>query len=228
MLSLSFRPARSLRTPSSRCRRTLPLLSASVCSLVALALSAPAAQAQANLTFTIATNKGNSLLVMTLASPVSYTITTATSNGYLFFVFEDITDGTPHFDIVTGNITYSLNGGPDRTINRLATGDVVPGVLAATDFYIYLEPQIEATSVGNVVVLKAGTLTTNANYHRPTPTSGSATTFIFSRGAANADFVRVSSNGVSAAAAPEPGTLALLALGGLPLAGVAIRRRRSA
>lgn len=36
----------------------------------------------------------------------------------------------------------------------------------------------------------------------------------------------ISTNAVSAAA-PEPGTLALLALGGLPLAGAVIRRRRS-
>lgn len=68
---------------SSLSLRSLSLLAASsACSLFALAFVAPAAQAQANLSFS--GGNGVSPLQITLVSPVSYTITAASPGTPLF------------------------------------------------------------------------------------------------------------------------------------------------
>lgn len=207
----------SLPSLSRSSRRTLSFFAASsALSLFALTLAAPAAQAQADLSFT---GGGGSPLQFTLASPVSYTITTAASSP-LNFLFDGVADSIITAVPLVGSITYSVGGGPDQTINFLLTG-LAFGDVTANDIMIS-GPASENVSVGTVVVLKAGSMTTAGNYNGATPTSGSSiTTFIV------ANTVRISSNGVEvqASAAPEPGTLALLALGGLPLAGAVLRRR---
>jgi hypothetical protein len=179
----------------------------------ALALLPRAAQAQASLTFS---GGGGTPLTLTLASPITYTITTATGAGPLF-LFQGVGNIFSSVPTVTGTITYSKNGGAATSLQNIRSGLALNNV-AATDAYMYNNSALSSLAIGDTVTLSAGTLTTGSSIVSPAPASGNYSSYIV-----DGNGVRVS--GPGAPAAPEPGTLALLALGAF--SGLIPLRRRN-
>ena len=198
------------------------LVATSAATLSAFALllcAAPAANAQANLSFT---GGSGTPLTLLLSNPVTYTVTTTNNNGAPFFLFKNTGNPFNNFFSVTGTITFSINGGANQTITDAVSGGNA-GVLNPNDIYIF--GPFPGVTVNDIVTLSSGTLTTTGNIAAAAPASGSFTTFITSNNTS-----QLSSNGVAgpAAAAPEPGTLPLLGMGiisGMGTLGVARRRK---
>lgn len=207
---LSFASRTSLRFAGRALSPTLAL------SFVALA--APAAHAQANLAFT----GGNGTpLTLSLLTPVTYTVTTAGSlNLAPVFVFQSV--GNPignNITDATGTLAYRINGGAIRTINRINSG-VGVGSLSANDTYVFGD--LPGVRVGDIVSLLSGTLTTNVNIAAAAPTNGSYTTFLLQGNGGT----RLSPDGVAVTAAPEPGSIGLVLVGGGGLCAIVRRRTR--
>ncbi len=148
---------------------------------IALVVYIPAVQAQANLTF----SGGNGApLSITLLEPVTYTInsTACTTTGLPAatgpsFVFDEA--GNPFlnsFPSVTGNITFSINGGAAQPITTANSGRATSNDRTPNDIYVFGNTQ--SLSINSTVVLFAGTITTTANIAAAPPASGSFTTFI--------------------------------------------------
>ena len=171
------------------------------------------ANGQADLSF----SGGNgSPMTMTLNMSVSYTIT-ADATAAPFFIFEDVGD---IFGInptaVTGTITFTINGGSPFTLDTMDSG-YTAGSVTPNDLFIYPSMQ-PGLSIGDVVVLNLGSLTTTSNVNAAPPSNGLYGTFI-----ANGD----NGNQISGAgvAVPEPATSALLlGFGGLAYVVRRIRR----
>jgi hypothetical protein len=167
---------------------------------------------------------GGTPLSMTLTSPVSYTITQSAGLGDApFFVFQGV--GNPFGAVITfvsGNITFSVNGGPSRSVFQTASG-VPVNDLAANDLYFF--GQLPGVSVGNTVILSAGTLTTTSNFAGAAPASGNFQTFIIEGYGA-----KISTFGTTAGGnVPDSGaTVALLGVGLLGLFSFARISRRMA
>jgi hypothetical protein len=103
---------------------------------------------------------------MTLPLPVTYEITAGFAGGGspFRFVFEDVFPSltSPGTIGVTSNINFTINGGTAHPINAFSTFGSRVFVNEAT----FSSP---ALSIGDIVVLSAGTLTTNANVAPPSP-----------------------------------------------------------
>jgi hypothetical protein len=172
-------------------------------ALTTLATSPKAAHAQANLTIS---GGGGTPLALTLTSPVTYTIaTSAAVNRAPFFNFLGVgnTFGTP--TSVIGSITYQINGGTAQPITGVSSG-YTGGVLVGTDWTLW-GAAFSGVTVGDTVILNAGTLTTTTNIVAAAPANGAYSAIITS------DFGAQLSGSGGSASAPEPGTLAFLALG---------------
>ncbi len=184
-------------------------------ALTALLASARTAGAQANLTF----SGGNGApFVLTLNSPVTYSITATSNQMAPFFDFQGVGNffGSNNAQLSnTGTITFSINGGPPKFFSGIASGSAF-GVVTANDIYMY--GTFSGATVGDIVTLSAGTLMTAGSFASAPPQSGSFPTFIF-----QGDGTRISTNGV---AVPEPATWATL-LGGLGLLGPRLFRRQA-
>lgn len=145
---------------------------------IALVVYIPAAQAQANLTF----SGGNGTpLSTTLQQLVVYTVTDLSCLGESntpIFVFQGA--GNPLGDErqVTGTISFSYSNGPSRFIDMEGSGNTV-NEFSLNDLYLYRSVSGAATS--NTIVLSAGTITTASNVSAAPPAGGSFTTFIVSR-----------------------------------------------
>ncbi len=195
-----------------------PVALTALSALSVLVLSGPAAHAQANLSFT---GGSGSPLTLTLAAPVNYTVTTTASRAPLF-VFQSVGDlfgGNSSF--VTGALTYRINGGAAQTITTIGSG-ASSGSVTPNDIYIF--GSFPGVSVGQIVTLASGSLTTTSNVAVPAPANGSFTTFL----AEGAGGARISSiNGpAGGVAAPEPGSIALALTGSGPLLLGLVRRKR--
>lgn len=170
------------------------------------------ANGQADLSF----SGGNgSPITMTLNMSVSYTIT-ANAGTAPIFIFEDVGNifgGAAA--TVTGTITYTINGGSPFSLDYMNSG-VTVGSVTPNDVYV-ASNSFPGVSIGDVVVLNLGSLTTTSNVAAAPPSNGLYSTFI-SDGSGD----QISTAGV---AIPEPATSALL-LGFGGLAYVARRIRR--
>lgn len=188
---------------------------------LAILATAPAANAQANLSFS---GGSGAPLTIGLLNLVSYTVTAAgTVNNAPLFVFQSVGNLFGNSSsTVTSTLTYRVNGGTAQTIQRINSG--LTGLdLAATD--VYINGFLIGVNIGDIVTLTSGTLTTNNSVAAAAPVAGSFTTFLATDGTRT----RISNNGVAGAvvAAPEPGSIALLGIGFAGMTGVVARRKRS-
>ena len=168
--------------------------------IAALVLVAGSARGQANLSF----SGGNgSPFSLTLNQPVDFTITTTFGNGSgPFFIFQNVGNLFNQLgSSVSGNITFSINGGANQPITDIDSG-TSGGDVGPNDMYIY--GALTGANAGDVIHLNAGTITTTGNVAAAPPPNGFYNAFITDE---NANRV---SNIV-----PEPQSAALLLAGGL-------------
>ncbi len=172
------------------------------------------AYGQANLSFS---GGSGTPLTITLNQTVTFTITTAAANtGVVFQGVGDIFAGGMYR--ASGSIPYQVDSGFALSLAGFESG-FTAGSITAMDVFAYAD-NWPAVKVGDVVTLKAGTVTTNSNYTAPAPISGSYDAFIYEEYSGG----RVSLNGVSVV--PEPSAWAMCSLGASLLA-LTLRRRRS-
>jgi hypothetical protein len=171
-----------------------------IAACIALVIYIPVAHGQANLTFS---GGSGTPLSTTLQTSVIYTVNNEAcvgpSNGPIF-IFDEV--GNPFRisgSIVTGTITFSINGGPPQSITTENSG---ANVNAVSPNDLFIEGALPDLSVGDTVVLSAGTVTTNTTVASARPNNGSFPTFIVNDGG-----VRCSTNGV--AATPTAATVSL-------------------
>ena len=186
-----------------------------------LAAAAPrAANAQGTLPFS---GGSGTPLTATLATPISYTITTVATT-YGSFIFDGVGGSAFFSNPSTTTLSYQINGGPTQTIS-VFRNNFTGGNITADDVLINGTVN-NNLNIGDILTLASGTITTNNNFTGTLPTSGTYTTF-----AANSTGSRISTNGVAvpAAVGPEPGSLPLLGMGLVTGAGMVgtIRRRKA-
>ncbi len=172
------------------------------------------AQSQAAFTFT---GGNNTPLTLTLAAPVIYTITAGGTNGPLFVLQNIANEALGYQPAVTGSLTYSIDGGALQSITVLSAGNIHVGNIQLTDWYLFGDNAFSGTvfQVGDVVTLFSGSITTSgvhANFPAAPPASGLYSTFI------------ADGTGTNISAVPEPGSLALLGIGG---GGLLLASRRA-
>ncbi|MDB6070589.1 MAG: hypothetical protein JWL81_1760 [Verrucomicrobiales bacterium] len=198
------------------------------CLLATLALlTLTAAPAFSAIVVTLPTATVDGSFVIT--QDINFTITAGGSVRNLVIDEWVTSDGVGDFIfgsyITPGQMTYSLNAGSATGVsiggisdNRAANaGNVTPN-----DGYIYLNTAI-LVSLNDILTVKAATYTLAAgslpaNFNRQTQQTFTGNAFLTN------DFgARLSANTPVGTAVPEPGSLGLLALGGL---AAATRRRR--
>ncbi len=155
---------------------------------------------------------GGTPLSMTLASPVSYTITQAVGGSSApAFIFQGT--GNPFLNAsrpVIGSITFSVNGGAAQTITTANSG-IALGAVGFNDTYFF--GTLLPFALGDTVLLSAGALTTTANIAGAAPAGGDFQSFISTGSGTN-----ISTFGTTVGNAPDAGsTAALLGLGLLGL-----------
>src|SRR3978361_226495 len=114
------------------------------------------AQNQAALTFT---GGNNTPLTLTLAVPVTYTITASGTNGPLFVLQNIANDFHNNQPAVTGSLSYSINGGSLQSITVLSPGRAnTLNDLHPTDWYLFGNNAFTGTTfqLGDVVTLFSG------------------------------------------------------------------------
>ena len=199
----------ALLTVTLRRQRRVLALAAICCSIATL--GAAHARAQAMLTF----SGGNGApLVITLAQPITLTITKAFNSSTAYLDIQGLNAPNPA-GYLGGNVTLTLDTGTANPLYTLQTITFTTGDITAGDGLF--QANTSAFSVGQTVTVSAGTLTSTSNYSAAPPNSGSYSAFLFN----NNTSARISTNGVLA---PEPSSWVLLGLGA-SLLGLALRRR---
>jgi len=157
-------------------------------------------------------------LTITLAQPVTFTITTAAGESQApDFVIQDagnLVQGIGTGVTVSGSMDFTINNGTPQAINNIF-GGVSHADLHSVDDYLW--GALPGVSVGDVVTLNAGSLTTGISIIVAPPADGTYSMIL-----TNTFAQQISSNGK---AAPEPSTWALFSLG-LLSAGLVARYRR--
>lgn len=151
-------------------------------------------------------------ITLTLTSPISYTITAAASSGnapgFVIANTGDIFSNPFPALTVTGNITFSINGGGSFTLDtgNISSGHTY-GDVTSNDLFFYNLSSQPGVSVGDVVTLSTGYLTTTTNV-AGTGITGDYSTFV-----SDDNLNQISYDGVTAV--PEPSAFALLGLAGV-------------
>ncbi len=180
----------------------------------ALLTSASSSRAAAILSFS---GGNNTPFVLTLSAPVQYVINAAPTSSGPFFLFQSVGNVLGAQTGATGTISYSINAGPAVSILTENSG-VSAGAIAPSDLYIF--GAASTLTIGSVVTLSAGTLTTTSNVASAPPASGSFNTFIV-----DGNGVQISAAGITV---PEPTTWAMLGVGFTALLGFRRRADRAA
>ena len=124
-------------------------------------------------------------LSFTLTEPVTYLITASVPfGGAPFFILQNV--GSNIFPtsapLLTGDITFTVNGGSPISIGVIT--QAVAGVVTVNDLLFWAPDgpntvnAIPGVSIGDTIVLSAGTLTTTSDVVAPAPHSGVFNTFI--------------------------------------------------
>ena len=136
--------------------------------------------------------------------------------GAPFFILQSV--GSNIFPtsapLLTGDITFTINGGSPISIGVITQAVFAVGVITLNDLFFWapdgpnLGSAIPGVSIGDTIVLSAGTLTTTSDVVAPAPPSGEFNTFITD---GNGNLISAPSS--------VPDSLSTLWLG-LPLAGM--------
>lgn len=165
-------------------------------------------------------------IVITLASPVTYTITGLPNPGTVdpYFVFNEVGNVFQVEAPLVGGGAPSYTGvgipDPTLTINRISSGESSHGAInSLNDVKFRHAPSAGTTFLftGEVFNLTAGTFMTSNNFFGSLPADGYYETFIM-----DASYTYLGAGSTSAI--PEPSTYAALA--GLAALGLAGWRRR--
>jgi PEP-CTERM putative exosortase interaction domain len=173
--------------------------------------------------FTFSGGSGNPLTI-TLTTPVTFTLTEEVSSKWPLFVIDglgSIVDTATLRSFENSSITYRIDNGPSYTIENWISGASV-GVLTPDDLYFFnftnlVEPG--SSTIGRVIELTAGTMTTADAIAAAAPADGVYTFFL---NESSGNTIAIGS------VIPEPSTYAAIA--GVAALGltVAIRRRKRA
>lgn len=183
-------------------------------------------------------NLGTQLTVANpiLTSPIFTVTTPGTVTGSLFHRFNFEARDVLNYD--GGLLEYSVNGGDWQQIgNTLLTGTGYTGTLSNN----YSNPLAGRQAFSNLSTGYATPVYTTTGFTLGTSSAlnfaaGSQVQFRFNAGFDNSDnsgnpswqlgSVSFTNAAAPSAAAPEPGTFALLAVSGIPALGIALRRRK--
>lgn len=157
---------------------------------------------------------------LTINTPVTFEIS-AGFTDLIFFVMDGSNPNSPTQVAlpVSGDLTYRINGGAERPIERWTAGGYIGGVFTADDSYFY-GLTTETVTAGSTITLSGTSVAaTAADPGFVDPESGQYDIVI----GGNLGELR-SSPGISIAAVPEPSSSALLGLAGFALI---LRRKRA-
>lgn len=177
--------------------------------------------ARADLQFLDFSGGNGTPLTITFDTPIVFDVTVAPTREAPFFVIGGLGDlfQTGQRSI-TSTASFDINGGTAYGLDTIGSA-LSFADLSADDVYLYNSSQVgsysTAISLGDRIVLRAGTITTAGNFDGDAPTQGFYDVFMLQNDGAKI------STGV---AIPEPATTALW-LGGLGLVGAVIYRRRT-
>jgi hypothetical protein len=190
-----------------------------VTALVVVASASPAVADAVQVNFS---GGAGTPLTITLPQPISYTVTPFVAAVPPAFVFKDVGNIMPgpfltgEFGPVSGTLSYTVNGGSALSINR--AGTVSFGIVDGDDLTIGFSDDFAGVTVGDVIILSSGSVTTDFNVAAapPSPALHDAIMVV-----AGGPVGLQLANGVPI---PEPAGFALLAFIGVSMCG----RRRDA
>ena len=159
---------------------------------------------------------GSSPVSVSFSGDVDFTITgSAVTGNFILFTIENLfpsNTGQQHFiTSFSSNLQYDINGGSSQNIAGWCDDGYTSGDVSGNDGYFWFTTG-QNLNPGDVITLRAGTLTSsgNAPANFNLGTSGSYAMFIANASSGNGG-LDISGFGVTEA--PEPTTLALAGLG---------------
>ena len=186
-------------------------------SLKALVLLAPLLSATADAAIALEFSGGSGApLSITIVEPVMFTVNVSQGvSGSPAFLIEDIGQifSGFTFDGLSGDVTFTVNSGTPITMYSFY-GGLNAGAPDLND--LLLTGSFSSMAEGDVIILSAGTLTTNSAVAAAVPTDGAYNMYFY-------DMETMMRAGTDGIAVPEPSAAALA---GLACAALALRRRR--
>jgi len=171
---------------------------------------------------------GSTPISLTIGQDVAMTVTNASTAGdFILFALKNVhaTPSTQTFITnFTSNLSFSVNGLGDYQMNGWADEGYSSGGMVANDAYFWWSSSV-SLQVGDVVTLRAGSISASAENSQNFSLHSDGTYEMFLYNASSGLGGVLMST--AAAPVPEPSTYGLM-LGGLALAGAALRRRRFA
>ncbi len=186
-------------------------------SLKALVLLAPLLSATADAAIALEFSGGSGApLSITIVEPVMFMVNVPQGvSGSPAFLIEDIGEIFAGFTNagVSGNDTFTVNNGAPVTMATFF-GGINAGTPDLND--LVMTGSMSSMAEGDVIILSAGTLTTNAAVAAAAPTAGDYNMYFY-------DMETMLRAGTDGTTVPEPSAAVLAGLAG---AGIALRRRR--
>lgn len=204
-----------MKSPTSLLKTALALLTLTAApAFSAIVVTLPTATVAGSIVFT---------------QDINFTITAAGLVQALVFDEWVTSDGTQRSiggaAFTPRPLTYSLNAGSATGVNISVLNDNLAGTatdLTANDGYIFFNSLLPSVGLNDIFTVKAAAYTIAAGSMPSGFNPQTQQTFTGNAFLGNPEGARLSANTPVGAAVPEPGSLGLLALGGL----AATRRRR--